>query len=49
MTVSLNDIGENKTEIYFASEGKLGTELVLNVKNQKNIDELMNAMTRYLS
>lgn len=48
MTVSLNDLAENKTEIAFSSGSKLGTEFAANSKNRKNIDNLMNAMSNYL-
>lgn len=49
MTVSLNALSQDKTEIYFSSGSKLGTELVANTKNRKNIDNLMNAMSMYLA
>ena len=48
MTVSLKDLAEDKTEIVFSSGSKLGTEFVSNTKNRKNIDNLINAMSRYL-
>ena len=48
MTVSLKDLAEDKTEILFSSASKLGTEFVANTKNLKNIDNLMNAMSKYL-
>lgn len=48
MTVSLNDLSDSKTEITFSSGSKLGTEYAANTKNRKNIDQLMNAMSRYL-
>lgn len=49
MTVSLNDVSEHKTEIMFSSGSKLGMEYAANTKNRKNIDQLMNAMSNYLT
>ena len=49
MTVSLIDVAENKTEIAVSSGSKLGTEFVANTKNRKNIDKLLNAMSKYLA
>lgn len=48
MTVSLNDISDDKTEILISSGSKLGTEIAANTKNRKNINELMDAMSMYL-
>lgn len=48
MIVSLNDLAAAKTEIVFTSGSKIGTEFVSNTKNLKNIDNLMNAMSKYL-
>jgi hypothetical protein len=48
MDVSLADLGDNKTQINVSSGSKLGTEIVANSKNRKNIDKLMNSMTYFL-
>lgn len=48
MAVSLKQIEEGKTEIYCSSGSKLGTELVTNIKNRKNIDRLINEMSIFL-
>ena len=48
MTVSLKEVAAEKTEIVFTSGSKIGTEFVANTKNLKNIDNLMNAMSKNL-
>ena len=48
MNVSMIEISDNKTEIQFNSGSKLGTEFAANSKNRKNIDAVMNAMSKYL-
>ena len=48
MNVSLVDLGDNKTQINVSSGSKLGTEIVSNSKNRKNIDKLMNEMSSFL-
>lgn len=48
LTVYLNKIGDNKTQLSFNSKSKLGTEIAANSKNKKNIQMLINAINNYI-
>lgn len=48
LTVYMKKIDENKTQLSFNSKSKLGTEIVANSKNRKNIENLINAINRYI-
>ena len=49
MMVSLFDRAGTQTEVHFTSASKLGTEIAAGSKNRKNIDNLINAMSKYLA
>lgn len=48
LTVYLNKIDDNKTQLSFNSKSKLGTEIAANSKNKKNIQLLINAINNYI-
>lgn len=48
LTVYLNKMGDNKTQLSFNSKSKLGTEIAANSKNKKNIQMIINAINNYI-
>lgn len=48
VTVYLSKRDENKTTLTFNSRSKLGTEIVAQSKNRKNIENLINAINKYI-
>ncbi len=48
LTVYLNKMDDNKTQLSFNSKSKLGTEIAANSKNKKNIEKLINAINQYI-
>jgi len=48
LTVYLNKMDDNKTQLSFNSKSKLGTEIAANSKNKKNIEKLINAINNYI-
>lgn len=48
LTVYLNKMDDNKTQLSFNSRSKLGTEIAANSKNKKNIEKLINAINQYI-
>ena len=45
---SLNDIGENKTEVIIKSESKIGLESLASAKNKRNVHKLIYAVYSFL-
>lgn len=48
MSISLNDVSDQKTSIQFVAQSKIGTELASNKKNAKNIDLVIDVLTNSL-
>ena len=49
LSITMQRLGDQQTKICFAAQSKMGTEIVSNSKNQKNIDNIIAALENRLS